>query len=196
MFRDIQGYEGLYGVSESGEVFSYKRDLILKPNLGSNGYLKVVLYKNGLSRNHTIHRLVAIAYVKKQEGLEYVNHLDGDKVNNNADNLEWCTPKENTRHAIETGLTSGPGPGHPNYGKVRSAETRRNISEGKRGLYTGKDHPRSVPVEKVDTLTHEVLAVYDSIGEAARLNGIKQGSISRVLSGGRRTTGGYSWRRA
>lgn len=104
LWKPIEGYEGLYSVSTLGRIKSYHKDgLVLKPRLKANGYLQVVL-QNGKPKHVSIHRLVARAFIPNPEELSYVNHIDGDKTNNNIDNLEWCTASQNMLHAMHTGL--------------------------------------------------------------------------------------------
>jgi hypothetical protein len=105
MFKDIEGFEGRYQINEKGEVYSLLSNLILKQLLGGNGYYKVGLWDTKGTKHRLItHRLVAKAFVENKHGKPQVNHIDGDKLNNNACNLEWCTPKENAQHAVRTGL--------------------------------------------------------------------------------------------
>ena len=93
----IDGYEETYAVSDEGEVISYRK---LKPRENNSGYLCVVLCKeNEKPKQHFIHRLVAKAFISNPDDLPQVNHKDKDRHNNNADNLEWCTPTDNNRHA-------------------------------------------------------------------------------------------------
>lgn len=114
-WRDVDGYEGKYQVSPFGEVRSLKRwngrtlvdreePLVLKKTKSTTGYYKVELFKNGVRKSRKVHRLVAEAYVPNVDGKPCINHIDGNPVNNNANNLEWCTQQENVCHAIRTGL--------------------------------------------------------------------------------------------
>lgn len=115
-WRDVQGYEGLYSVSNFGRVKSHDRKIsngralynkkgrILKNTKASTGYWKVELVKNQKIKSHKVHRLVAKEFMPEIKGKNLINHIDGDPLNNHADNLEWCTQKENMSHAYETGL--------------------------------------------------------------------------------------------
>ena len=100
VWKDVEGFEGLYRVSNTGKVFSVRRDKILKGKLDRYGYWCVVLW-NGKNNYRTVHRLVADAFVPRIDGCDIVNHLDCNKQNNNADNLEWTTVKGNTKHAYD-----------------------------------------------------------------------------------------------
>ena len=117
-WKDVVGYEGLYEVSSDGDVYSLGRvvhDSIgrtrkikpkkLNPSNTPAGYLEVRLTdENGKSKNHSIHTLVATAFIENPENKPFVNHIDGVKTNNSLTNLEWTTCKENNDHAYETGL--------------------------------------------------------------------------------------------
>ena len=123
VFKDVLGYEGLYQVSNYGRVKSLERKNIfycglrkeylerpvkgkfLKIRNGVHGYQVTCLTKNGVCKNKFIHRLVAEAFIPNLENKPQVNHIDGNKQNNNIKNLEWCSPKENSNHAFKTGLS-------------------------------------------------------------------------------------------
>ena len=98
MWKQVVGYEGLYEVSDTGEVKSLHRNIILKPQANRYGYLMVTLSKNGVTKGVTIHGLVAKAFIDNPQGFPEVNHKDEDKTNNCVSNLEWCTHRENLRH--------------------------------------------------------------------------------------------------
>ena len=106
-WREIENYED-YVISDQGRVFSYKRSIFLKPAKDGGGYLFVILSKNGVCKSHRIHRLVALAFIPNPENKETVNHIDGIKTNNQADNLEWATHSENTQHSFDNGLQKPP----------------------------------------------------------------------------------------
>lgn len=116
IWKDIIGYEGLYKVSNLGRVKSLEKKIkyrggkqaVRKEKIMSLsdrvGYLSLILVKDGKKSVKKAHRLVAEAFLEKEEGRPWVNHKDGDTYNNNLENLEWCSPSENAIHAIETGL--------------------------------------------------------------------------------------------
>ena len=96
--KDIKGYEGLYGITSCGKVWSYKRKKFLTPIANKGGYLYVYLYKDNESKKYYIHRLVAEAYIPNQENLPQINHKDENKTNNCLQNLEWCSAKYNNNY--------------------------------------------------------------------------------------------------
>jgi len=98
IWKDIKEYEGLYRVSNHGKVFSMRKTRLLKIGFGRI-YGNVELRHNGTRKRIAVHRLVAMHFVENPRSLNMVNHLDEDKTNNIHSNLEWVTPKENTRHS-------------------------------------------------------------------------------------------------
>jgi hypothetical protein len=106
--RDIKGYEGLYAVLTNGEIYSYSKyrhkGKILKQHKSDNGYLTVGLTKDKKRKTFLVHRLIASAYIPNPDNKPQVNHIDGNKQNNNIENLEWCSSSENQIHAIRKGL--------------------------------------------------------------------------------------------
>lgn len=95
IWKDVAGYEGLYKVSNLGNVYGVKRKKILKPGLAR--YYFVVLCKDGKRKDVHIHRLVASAFCDNPDRKEEVNHLNEITTDNRAENLEWCTRLENIR---------------------------------------------------------------------------------------------------
>ena len=107
VWRDVVGFEGFYKVSNKGNIYSVERKdsmgrkwggRILRSGYTRGGYLKVDLYRNGIRKASRVHRLVAEAFIPNPNGYPQVNHRDEDKVNNNVENLEWCTSKYNNIH--------------------------------------------------------------------------------------------------
>ena len=101
-WRDIKGYEGLYQVSSIGNVRSTKRagtqGKYIKPRIDNDGYNCVRLSKNGVMKNHFVHRLVAIAFIENENAYPCVNHKDENKSNNVVSNLEWCSVAYNNTY--------------------------------------------------------------------------------------------------
>ena len=116
---EIQGYPN-YLIYNDGRVFSKKRNIFLKPGKDRGGYYFVRLCKNGIPKNFLIHRLVGLHYIPLVEGKNDIDHIDGDKLNNNLNNLRWTTHEENTN----------------NYQKIRKDNTLglKNISPYKHGF--------------------------------------------------------------
>jgi hypothetical protein len=120
IWKDVKGYENSYEVSNTGIVKSKDRFVrhsanpdMLHPRKGiiisarittRSPYLYVKLYQHNVMSSKAVHRLVAYAFCKNPDKKNIVNHLDGDKLNNNACNLEWCTYSENSKHAFDIGL--------------------------------------------------------------------------------------------
>ncbi len=119
-WRPALGYEGIYAVSNQGRVRRLhsptnrsKNDGILSPGLARNGYLRVVLCREGVRRNFSVHRLVLEAFKRPFRSGEVTNHIDGVKRNNGLGNLEQVMQKENDTKARRLGLTKPGCPPHP-----------------------------------------------------------------------------------
>lgn len=104
-WKEIEGFSN-YFISSFGNIKSLKRKVprILLPDLNKEGYLRVSLSVNGKVSRFSVHRLVALHYKDNPENEPFVNHKDGNKQNNNSDNLEWCSCSYNTIHAFGNGL--------------------------------------------------------------------------------------------
>lgn len=103
LWKDIPGYEGFYEVSNFGRIKSlHLKPKILNPKAMSNRYKRVSLSVGGVKKQYSVHRLVMLAFVGDSD--LQVNHIDGNKDNNELSNLEYCTSKENISHAWETGI--------------------------------------------------------------------------------------------
>lgn len=117
-WKSIPGYEGIYEVSNEGRVRTSENKVtyserhgkrswkqrILKQKIGKDDCHRVTLYKDKKAKTLLVHRLVAIAFLDKPDGKDYINHLDGNRNNNYLLNLEWCDHKENNNHAFDNGL--------------------------------------------------------------------------------------------
>lgn len=179
IWKDIEGYEGLYQVSNMGRVKSVERTIwnsgkgcyrtvherILKPSKTNDGYLQVQLHQDGKKKWYRIHRLVATAFCENPYGYTDVNHIDEDKTNNCANNLEWCSRSYNN-----------------NYGtrNKRIAEKLTN-------------NPKiSKPVLAIDKRTGLIIEFVSSI-EAERETGIDHSNIIKCCQGKYKTSGGFYW---
>lgn len=103
MKRSIAHYEDKYDIYDNGQVYNKLTGKWKILQLQSNGYVSTSLDK----KTHSIHRLVALHFLPNPYGYTQVNHIDGNKENNNVTNLEWCSPIQNTQHALSTGLRKG-----------------------------------------------------------------------------------------
>lgn len=168
IWKDIKGYEGLYQVSNLGNVkrirfinihSNYPKEKMKSKKLRKDGYYEIALYKNGKGKSIQIHRLVAKAFIKEIDGKEYVNHINGIKTDNRVENLEWVTASENKIHSIN----------------VLGKETKA--------------------VEQY-TLDGKFVAKYMSIKQAGDKNNIRPSNISNVLAKRRKKTGGFIWKYA
>lgn len=170
-WKPIAGYEGLYEVSDLGRVKSLvdkngrSRELILKPVKNRGGYLVVNLYKNGVRKDCYIHRLVALAFVEGYNLFKSeINHINEDKSDNRANNLEWCDRKQNLNHGTRN---------------QRIAEALTN-------------HPvKGIPVVQL-TLDYKFVAKWPSSCEAGR-NGFYQGNIIQCCKHKLKIVHKYRW---
>lgn len=105
VWMPVSGYEGLYEVSNLGNVKSLKgtHKILRTKKHSKGGYLSVTLFANGNRKFYLVHRLVAYAFCEKPNGCDIVNHIDNNHANNNAINLEWVTQKQNFDHAVSVG---------------------------------------------------------------------------------------------
>lgn len=104
IFKEIQGFEGLYEISNLGNIKNVIKNKLLKFGKHNQGYLQVSLSKNNKKTTFKIHRLIAIYFIDNPNNYKIINHVDGNKLNNSIENLEWCTSKHNNEHAYKLGL--------------------------------------------------------------------------------------------
>lgn len=176
IWKDIEGYEGLYQVSNLGNIKScysrrYKSEPIMKLVTHHTGYLVVTLCKNGKRRQCRVHTLVAKAFIPNPNNYPIVNHIDGNKANNHSLNLEWTTYKANTNHAISIGL-------------MNPKDTPKRM--GKANLF-------SKPVIQYD-LSGNFVKLWDCQSDAARSFGCDPRSISAAVDNSHKTCMGFMWR--
>lgn len=148
IWKDILGYEGLYQVSNLGNVKSlnYKhtgKERILKPRPDGHGYYKVALCKNGKVKNFRIHRLVVEAFIGKIPKGLVVNHINECPTDNRLENLEICTIRENVNHGTANARRS-----ESSKGKKISEEAKRKLSESLKGRKFSEEHKRNLSKAK------------------------------------------------
>ena len=100
-FVEIEGFEN-YEVSNLGKVRNIKSGRMLKPHLNHNGYLRLWLYENNKRKHLFLHKIIATAFIDNPGKKPQVNHIDENKLNNDLNNLEWCTVRENNVHGTRT----------------------------------------------------------------------------------------------
>lgn len=197
IWKDIVGYEGLYQVSNMGQVRNSK-GLIKKQRLNPNGYMITDLSKCGKFKTHYIHRLVALAFIDGYfEGAE-VDHIDSNRVNNRADNLRWVNHSGNMLNPITKERNS-----NAHKGRKLSEETKQKFSDARKGdkhwNYGNKWDEETINKNRLSQPNRkrvrciETDIIYDSINQASKSTGINYTSLNDCVSGKQKTAGGYHW---
>lgn len=196
-WRDIQGYEGNYMVSNYGRVKSLPRKTahirILKPRLDKGGYLYLGLTKDGKPKTYKVHRLVGNAFIPNPENKYSINHIDGKKINNMVFNLEWATRKEQARHAVDTGLWKWT---EESKAKLRKTQIERGIIN----INKIKKNPNkrtyggcvTRPIVQKDD-NGNIIKIWVSMSDASRVLNIPVPHLVRVCKGLRKHSRGFVW---
>lgn len=177
VYKSISGYEGLYQVSNMGNIKSLDREnnigkhvtsKILKQTQTKDGYMRVQLSKSGITKSFRVHRLVAQAFTPNLDNLPQVNHKDENKENNCVDNLEWCTAEYNT-----------------NYG-TRNERAFENFDYNARnknkGFLDGVKNSAKLRSKKIEAIFPDGKTLtFDSIRDAVKALNISESSIIMVL---------------
>lgn len=174
IWKDIKGYEGLYQASNLGRIRSFPRRgthcnsvKVLKSNKNHKGYLTLSLTKNCKRKTVSVHRIVALTFIPNPNNLPQINHKDGNKLNNNVENLEWVTNYDNMQHSIKLGL-------------------RKNSYK------KGKEHFKSVIVNQYD-LEHNFIKQWYCVNDIERKLGFNNKNICACCRKKRPTAYGYIW---
>lgn len=185
IWRDIEGYEGLYQVSNLGNVLSlekyikshneertqYRPARLLKQHKNQFGYMKVWLWKDSKRKEFAVHRLVADAFIDNPNNKPCVNHIDNIRDNNCVDNLEWCTYKENSQWAEIQGR------------RIFTKEWRNKISATR----------RTKPVIGTDEQGNEIY--FEKLSDVAK-SGFDPKAIIKCCKGLQKKSKGYTWKYA
>ena len=195
-WKDIQNYEGLYQISNTGMVKSvgrYKQnnsktqwieEKIMIPNNVGSGYLQVALYKDGIKKNAYIHRLVGTHFIENPFCRTEINHKDENKHNNKCENLEWCTRSYNNTFGTKIARAVM----RTDYKKM-AAKTDYKAMNQKAIL------KRQRSVAQIDK-NGNLIKIYESATIAANENGFNQSDICSCCKGKLKTAKGYRWKYA
>lgn len=168
-WKPIDELDGLYLISDTGKVFSVRTNRIIKTHLSNMGYERVSVDINGETYKYSVHRLVATAFIPNPDNLPCVNHKDENPLNNNVDNLEWCTQKYNI-----------------NYGTCIERRVKNTVHK------KGADAPRAKEVYQF-TLDGELVGKYGSLSDAVNETGLNKKSLGKACRGLLKTYSGYVW---
>lgn len=175
-WKPIEGFEGSYSVNDTGQVYSHKSHKVMCTYYNNNGYEMIKFNScgnNGHQKHFLIHRLVAKAFCEGYTGGLVVNHIDGNRQNNVATNLEWCTTLENVHDMMERGT--------------------HNYTEAHKAARIA----RRIKVNCIDEKTGDVVNTFNSLEDAKEWLGVSSTShISTALNGKRPRAYGYKWERA
>ena len=168
MWRDIEGYNGHYRVSDIGRIWSNKTKRIMKPHNDKLGYARIILRKDNRSIGCTVHRLVAEALIKNKNHYPCINHKDENPRNNYVSNLEWCSFSYNCR-----------------YG---TAIERRKVSTD----YNAIAAKNRIEVEQ-RSLKGDLVRTWRTANDCKRELGFDNSAIAKCCRGQMKTAYGYKW---
>lgn len=190
IWKDIKGFEN-YQISNLGHIKNIKyhrqqKSQILKPHQKENGYLSITLSKNGKTKIFYIHRLVANYFVDNKAGKPCVNHKDGCRNNNIAENLEWVTHSENTKHSYrELGY------------KISKETIQKRVQTHKNNYVMSEDTKKKIGESNRKNSCKRVLCIelnreFSSAAMASEWLGLTKKVVCRACRNNT-TSGGYHW---
>lgn len=181
IWKDIEEYEGIYQVSNLARIKSIKpkkfrdckynfhlEEKYLKSRVDRDGYLIHGLTKHGKTKSHKLHRIVAKSFLINTNPslFNQINHIDGNKLNNSPENLEWCDITHNIREAIRIGLKGGK---------------------------PYKPRIDSTPINQYDN-SGNLIRIYENLAQATRETSITNAAICNCLNGRSKSSGGFVWK--
>lgn len=177
-WKSVVGYEGYYQISNKGNCRSILRSVLysdgriatfrsknMKPIFTNYGYIKFRLTKNGISKSCFAHRLIALTFILNPEKKPEVNHIDGNKLNNQLENLEWVTSSENINHSFNLGY--------------------------REKKFYGTSADLTIPI--IQIVKGVNIKIWRSASEISAVLGLDSSSITKCCRGKANTCGGYNW---
>lgn len=203
-WRDIEGYEGLYQVSNEGRVKSLnfhrqKIERIIKPSTNKKGYKRVLLQNNGKKKNYLVHRLVAKTFISNPNDYPIINHKDENPSNNFVDNLEWCNSQYNNTYNNRH-LKCAHKIAKSHLGSKASDEARKHVSEAMKKRFSngaviwnkGLPSKRRKQVIQYNQNMEEI-KTFESVRKAALETNSDLQSIIDCCKKRRKTYKGFIW---
>lgn len=176
-WKDVVDYEENYQISNLGIIKNKITGKCLS-YFKRNGYYYVSLWKNGKQRKYRVHRLVAKTFIPNPYNYEVVNHIDENKLNNNVDNLEWCSQKDNLyKWRINH--------------NIKPTKKKKPTKEKKEKKINNYHLPISINQYSLD---NQFLKKWNSMMEIERTLNIKSGNICNCCKNIRKTAGGFIWK--
>ncbi|MGN0961306.1 MAG: NUMOD4 domain-containing protein [Christensenellales bacterium] len=173
IWADLKDYENLYIISNYGRIISLPRNTtsgkLLTPQISKYGYYMQMLYKNGKHKLCRVNRLVASTFIENPNNELFINHIDGNKLNNKVDNLEWCNRSHNQKEAYRLGL--------------------QKVSDKQRKVASEFAKTKRIKISQYD-LSGKFIKSFESMTDASNKLNIPVSCINRVCNGKRKQTHG------
>lgn len=175
--KELIGYEGLYLIDNIGNVISMPKKngsriinqySILNTKVNAFGYKEITLSKNGKQKTVLLHRLIATHFIENPDNLKVVNHKNGIKTDNRLENLEWCTTKQNTKHAYENNLGG----------------FKNKVNEGLKKMNYFNEYVKVILVDSLGKEYH-----FNNTAEAAKFANTNINEVSRAIKKEQRVKG-------